>query len=60
MRLTLEVLGIENTRLDISFLTVSDNRWSCGRFKFQENPASKMNKTSSPFHNNIVLEILDH
>ena len=40
-----------------SFLTVSDNRWSCGRAIFQGNPASKTNKTSSPFHNNIVLEI---
>ena len=38
-----------------SFLTVSDNRWSCGRAVFQGNPASKTNKTSSPFHDNIVL-----
>ena len=43
-----------------SLLTESDNRWSCGRAIFQGNPASKTNKTSSPFHNNIVLEILDH
>ena len=42
---------------DFFFFTVRDNRWSCGRAKFQGNPASKM---SSPFHNNIVLEILDH
>ena len=39
---------------------MSDNRWSCGRAVFQGNPASKTNKTSSPFHDNIVLEILDH
>ena len=38
----------------------SDNRWSCGRAIFQGNPASKTNKTSSPFHNNIALEIWDH
>ena len=38
-----------------SFFTVSDNRWSCGRAIFQGNPASKTNKTSSPFHNNIVF-----
>ena len=46
--------------LTSEFLTVSDNRWGCGRAKFQGNPASKTNKTSSPFHDNIVLEILDH
>ena len=39
---------------------MSDNRWSCGRAVFQGNPDSKTNKTSSPFHNSIVLEILDH
>ena len=49
-----------NTRLDIGgFFTVSDNMWSCGRAIFQGSPASKTNKTSSPFHNNIALEILD-
>ena len=63
MRLILEVLRIAmwNTRLAIGvFLTVNDNRWSCGRAIFHGNPASKTNKTSSPFHNNIVLKILDH
>ena len=41
----------------LSSLTVSDNRWSCGRAIFQGNP---VNKTNSPFQNNIDLEILDH
>ena len=36
---------------------MGDNRWSCDRAVFEGNLA---NKTNSPFHNNIVLEILDH
>ena len=39
---------------------MGDNRWSCDRAVFEGNLASKTNKTNSPFHNNIVLEILDH
>ena len=46
--------------LTSEILTVSDNRWSCGRAIFQGNPAIKTSKTSSPLHNNIVLGILDH
>ena len=62
MCLILEVLGsqCEIQGLTSVFLTVNDNRWSCGRAIFQGNPASKTNKTSSPFHNNIALEMLDH
>ena len=41
-----------------SFLTVSDNRWSCGRATFQGNLTIKTSKTSNPFHNNIVLETI--
>ena len=41
-------------------LTVSDNRWSSGWAIFKGNPAIKTSKMRSPFHNNIVLEILDH
>ena len=46
--------------LTSEILTMSDNRWSCGQAIFQGNPAIKTSKTSSPLHNNIVLEILDH
>ena len=56
--LTLEVLGSQYEIRSLTsefFFTVSNNRWSCGRAIFQGNPASKTNKTSSPFHNNIVF-----
>ena len=39
-------------------LTVSDNRWSCGRAIFQGNPTIKTIKRVVHFM--IVLEILDH
>ena len=47
-------------RLTSEILTVSDIRWSCGRAIFQGNPSIKTSKMSSPLHDNIVLEILDH
>ena len=58
-------IAIWNTRLDIRFFFL---QWAIiggvvvePYFKgIQPLAASKMNKTSRPFHNNIVLETLDH
>ena len=46
--------------LTSEFLTVSDNKWSCGRGLFQGNRAIKTSKMSSLLDRNIVLEILDN
>ena len=47
-------------RARLGVLTVSDNKWSCGRTIFQGNRAIKTSKRSSLLGHNIVLEILEH